>query len=54
VVVEDEEGTIIGKTELVSGDTTSTTVDLQAGTYTYFCDVPGHRGGGMEGTLTVD
>lgn len=54
VVVEDEEGTIIGKTDLVSGDSTSTTVDLQAGTYTYFCDVPGHRGGGMEGTLTVE
>jgi plastocyanin len=27
--------------------------DLKAGTFTYFCDVPGHRQGGMEGTLTV-
>jgi plastocyanin len=28
--------------------------DLQAGTFTYFCDIPGHRQGGMEGKLTVD
>jgi plastocyanin len=27
---------------------------VQAGTYTYFCDIPGHRQGGMEGKLVVD
>jgi plastocyanin len=27
---------------------------VQAGTYTYFCDIPGHRQGGMEGKLIVD
>lgn len=28
--------------------------ELTPGSYVYFCDVPGHRQGGMEGTLVVD
>ena len=30
------------------------TVDIPAGTYTYYCSVPGHRQGGMEGEVVVE
>jgi uncharacterized cupredoxin-like copper-binding protein len=36
-----------------SGDIDQDSVNLQPGTYVLFCDVPGHRDGGMEATLTV-
>jgi plastocyanin len=40
--------------DTVTQSSTSLTVDLEAGEYTFYCPVTGHREGGMEGTLTVE
>ena len=41
-------GPIVG-----SGGTSTFTVTLKPGTYTFFCEVPGHEAAGMKGTLVV-
>jgi plastocyanin len=43
----------IAKSDVISKSTTTVTATLEAGKYVFFCDIPGHREGGMEGTLTV-
>jgi plastocyanin len=42
-----------GKT-VGSGETSTASADLKAGTYTFYCPVPGHEAAGMKGTLTVN
>ncbi|MEO8968898.1 MAG: plastocyanin/azurin family copper-binding protein [Solirubrobacteraceae bacterium] len=44
---------VVGATPTFTGGSRTLTVKLTPGTYTYFCSVPGHRMGGMQGTLTV-
>jgi uncharacterized cupredoxin-like copper-binding protein len=36
------------------GGTSTVSASLKPGTYTFYCSVPGHREGGMEGKLTVE
>jgi plastocyanin len=46
-------GTKIGASEFTSKGTAKVAVNLKPGTYTFFCEAPGHRAAGMYGTLTV-
>jgi plastocyanin len=46
-------GAVLGATPTFKGGSRKLTLTLQAGSYVYYCSVPGHREAGMEGTLTV-
>lgn len=51
LLIEDVDGfklTVSGR-----GDEDDGSVELEAGTYTLYCDIAGHRDGGMEATLEV-
>jgi plastocyanin len=46
-------GTKLGASEFTTKGTAKVNVTLKPGTYTFFCEAPGHRQAGMYGTLTV-
>ena len=46
-------GTKVGASEFTTKGTAKVNVTLKPGTYTFFCEAPGHRQAGMYGTLTV-
>ncbi|MGQ0803130.1 MAG: cupredoxin domain-containing protein [Actinomycetota bacterium] len=50
-VIEDVDGIV----EAGSGETETAGFEItKPGEYTFYCSVPGHRQGGMEGTLTAE
>ncbi|HXD82449.1 MAG TPA: cupredoxin domain-containing protein [Candidatus Acidoferrum sp.] len=55
MIIRDSSNNRVDGSELISaGDTFIFTVNnIPAGTYTYFCDQPGHEASGMKGTLTI-
>jgi plastocyanin len=54
LVVFDKDNHQIGETLKVNpGQTKVETFDLPAGTYTFICDIPGHKDAGMVATLTT-
>jgi uncharacterized cupredoxin-like copper-binding protein len=48
------EGEVLGESDTVTGAVaTLELTEVAPGEYVFFCAVPGHREGGMEGDLTV-
>jgi|SRR5690349_11942205 len=52
-VAIEQNGKQIAISETIAEGETSVTADLEPGTYTFLCTVPGHAEAGMQGTLTV-
>jgi uncharacterized cupredoxin-like copper-binding protein len=57
-IVHENEGTtshtfVLDQQDFKLVDDDEGEIDLAAGDYIFYCDVPGHRDAGMEGTLTV-
>ena len=44
-------GAVLGASPIISKGSATVKVTLKPGTYTFFCQVPGHRAAGMYGTL---
>jgi len=47
-------GAVLASVPVFDGGAKSVSVNLKAGKYTFYCQVPGHRQAGMTGTLTVN
>lgn len=54
VALEDEGGQQVVESDTIADDSVSVNAELVPGEYVFYCTVPGHREGGMEGTLTVE
>ena len=52
--VEVEGNGVEEESETITGSETELSVDLEPGTYTFYCPVGQHRQNGMEGTLTIE
>jgi plastocyanin len=54
VAIEAEGETLAQGATVSGGDAAAATASLEAGSYIFYCSIPGHRESGMEGELTVE
>jgi plastocyanin len=54
VAIEDDQQQTLAESDTVTNDDTEVSAELVPGEYIYYCTIPGHREGGMEGVLTVE
>lgn len=53
-VAIEQDGKQIAISERITEGKTSVSAELEPGTYTFLCTVPGHAEAGMQGTLTIE
>lgn len=53
VFLQDDEDQILAESDDVTEGSVEISAELPPGEYIYYCNIPGHREGGMEGVLTV-
>jgi plastocyanin len=54
VAIATSGGKTLGTSKEITGGSTALVIkDVKAGSYTFFCTLPGHKDAGMVGTLTV-
>ena len=53
IAIEDGGKTVAESETVTEGDSATATANLDAGTYVFYCAIPGHRESGMEGELTI-
>lgn len=54
IAIEDDQGQLLDESETISNADAEASAELAPGEYAFFCTIPGHREGGMEGVLTVE
>lgn len=53
VVVNDPADKEVARTDVITGQSTTTEFTAKPGTYTFYCSLPGHEAAGMKGTIEV-
>jgi plastocyanin len=53
IFLQDTEESVVAQSDDVTQGAVEISAELPPGEYFYYCNIPGHREGGMEGTLTV-